>query len=174
MRPSLPTAESAYKAGAFALALAIGAILAAHGFERLGGYAPCELCLMQRWAYYAGIPALFLSLVLYTMGHGKSAGLLFFAASLAFLGNAGLGVYHSGVEWKFWPGPDTCSPAAGAMSALGSGTGGVLGDLGKTKVIRCDEAPWRLFGLSFAGWNVLLSFVLFTAALQAAFGAVRR
>lgn len=174
LQASLPTAESAYRAGAFALAMALGSIIVAHGFERFGGYAPCELCLMQRWAYYAGIPALFVSLVLYTMGHGKAAGFLFFAASLGFLANAGLGVYHSGVEWKFWPGPDTCSPPPGRMSTLGTGAGGVLGELGKTKVIRCDEAPWRMLGLSFAGWNVVLSFLIFTAALQAAFGAARR
>ncbi|MFM9942532.1 MAG: disulfide bond formation protein B [Hyphomicrobiaceae bacterium] len=171
LKPTSPTADSAYKAGALALALALASILAAHGFERFGGYAPCELCLLQRWAYYGGMPALFLSLVLTTMGHGKAAGFLFFAVALAFLANAGLGVYHSGVEWKFWPGPDTCS---GPVGTLGSGTGGVLNDLGRTRVMRCDEAPWRLLGLSFAGWNVVTSFLIFTAALQAAFAALRR
>ncbi len=29
--------------------------------------------------------------------------------ALAFLVNAGVGVYHSGVEWKWWPGPTSCS-----------------------------------------------------------------
>src|SRR5690606_11584832 len=104
-----PAHDSPYKAGAFALALVVSGILTALGFERLGGYPPCELCLMQRWAYYAGIPILFLALVLYTMGYGKAAGLLFFAVAAGFLANAGLGVYHSGVEWKFWAGPSACT-----------------------------------------------------------------
>jgi len=174
IRATTLTAEPSYRAGAFALALALGGIIVAHGFERIGGYPACELCLMQRWAYYGGIPAIFLSLVLYTMGHGKAAGFLFFAASLAFLANAGLGVYHSGVEWNFWPGPGTCSAAPGSIGTLGTGSGGVLGELSRTKVVRCDEAPWRMLGLSFAGWNVVLSFVVFTAALQAASASARR
>lgn len=165
------TTDSAYKAGAFALAMALGAILIAHGFERFGGYAPCELCLKQRWAYYAGIPGLFVALVTYTMGKTRLAAFLFFAVSLAFLANAGLGIYHAGAEWKFWPGPDTCS---NPIRPLGAGGGGVLGDLGKDRVIRCDEAAWRMLGLSFAGWNVVASFLIYVAILQAAFAAARR
>ena len=160
--------DSSYKAGAFALALALGAILVAHGFERFGGYAPCELCLQQRWAYYAGIPALFLALVLLTTGQRKAAGLLFFLVALAFLANTGLGIYHSGVEWKFWPGPTACSTG---LQPLGTGQGGILEGLKDTRVVRCDEAAWRKFGLSFAGWNAVLSVIVFAAAVQAAFGA---
>ena len=53
-----------YRAGALALVIAIGAIVTALGFEHIGGYTPCPLCLMERWAYYASIPALFVSLIL--------------------------------------------------------------------------------------------------------------
>ena len=165
------TAEPAYRAGALALLLALATILAALAFERFGGYAPCPLCLMQRWAYYAGIPALFLALVLVAAEWPRFAALLFFAVALGFLANAGLGIYHSGIEWAFWPGPDTCTAD---LKPLGSGAGGLLDKLGDTKVVRCDQAPWRFAGLSFAGWNVVASFVVFIAALQAAFGASAR
>lgn len=168
---TIATSDPSYRAGAFALALAMAAILAAIGFERIGGYEPCPLCLMQRYAYYAGIPGLFASLVLVTMGKARLAGLLFFAVSLMFLANSGLGVYHAGAEWKFWPGPDTCSATARPLS---NAVGGLLKDLEKVRVIRCDEAPWTFAGLSFAGWNVVLSFLIFVASLQAAFAAVRR
>ena len=165
------TFDPSYRAGGFALALAAGAILAAIGFERIGGYEPCPLCLMQRYAYYAGIPALFFSMVLVTMGQNRVAALAFFAVSLMFLANAGLGVYHAGAEWKFWPGPDTCAATARELS---TGAGSLLKDLEKVRVIRCDEAPWTFAGLSFAGWNVVLSFVIFVASLQAASAAARR
>jgi disulfide bond formation protein DsbB len=92
--------------------------------------------------------------------------------ALAFLANSGLAIYHSGVEWKFWPGPDTCSQAPGALAPIGGGS--LLDNLSKTRVIRCDEASWRFLGLSFAGWNVIGSFVIFIAALQAAFAATSR
>jgi disulfide bond formation protein DsbB len=59
------------------------------------------------------------------------------------------------------------------LTPLGGGKG-VLGSLEQARVVRCDEAAWRLWGLSFAGWNVIGSFVISMAALQAAFGATAR
>jgi disulfide bond formation protein DsbB len=41
-----------------------------------------------------------------------------------------------------------------------------------TRVIRCDEAPWTFLGLSFAGWNVVTSFLIVVASMQAAFAAL--
>lgn len=167
-RPAPATADPAYKAGATALMLTMIVIATAFGFEYIGGYAPCPLCLMQRYAYFAGIPVLFLALVLIATDRAGWAAAVFFVAALAFLANAGLGIYHAGAEWKFWPGPDTCASAA---APLGGGSGGLLQQLETTRVIRCDEAPWTLFGLSFAGWNVVTSFLIFAACLQAAFAA---
>lgn len=161
----------AYRTGAFALLLAIGVILTAWAFEKFGRYAPCPLCLQQRYAYYAGIPGLFAALVLVAAGRARWAGLLFFAVALGFLANAGLGVYHSGVEWELWPGPDSCS---GELAPLRAGGGGVLGSLESTSVPSCTKALWRLLGLSFAGWNVVASFVAFVAALKAAFAAAEQ
>ena len=148
-------AQSAYRSGAFALMLALGTILAALAFERFSGYDPCPLCLMQRFAYYAGIPALFAGLVLVAAERPKLAALLFFAVALGFLANSGLGVYHAGVEWKFWPGPDTCSAV---LKPLPLRTTDLLNNI--PVVTRCDEAAWRFAGLSFAGWNVVASLLL--------------
>ena len=164
-----PASREAYATGAFVLAVATATILAALAFEYIGKYLPCPLCLQQRYAYYAGIPLAFLAMVLLSVGKPRIAGLIFFLVSLAFLANAGLGVYQSGAEWKFWPGPETC----GTLQAIGSTGGGVLGKLDTVKVIKCDEAQWRLAGLSFAGWNVVVSMLLSVAAVKAAFAASR-
>ncbi len=96
---------------------------------------------------------------------------MFLLVAAAFLANAGLGAYHAGVEWKLWPGPETC--AATGVQPLGSGSGGVLGSLSKTRVIRCDEAPWHFLGLSLAGWNVVASLLLAAGAVSAALKAIR-
>ena len=167
-RPTSATADPAYKAGAGALMLAIAAIVAAYGFEYIGGYPPCPLCLMQRYAYFAGIPLLFGALVLLASERAGWAAALFGIVAFAFLANAGLGIYHAGAEWKFWPGPDTC---ASVSQALGGGWGGLLQQLEPPRVIRCDEAPWSFLGLSFAGWNVVISLLIAIAAVQAAFAA---
>lgn len=164
-----PERSAAYRLGGLALFLATGVILVALGFEHLGDYQPCPLCVMQRYAYYAAIPLLFVAMAL-SSEMPKFAALLFFAVALAFLANAGLGVYHAGAEWKFWDGPATCSGAQPAPTSAAD----LMKGLEESRVVRCDEAPWTFAGLSFAGWNVVASMVLFTATLKAAFLAVEQ
>lgn len=160
---------SAYRIGAFVLFAATATILTALGFEHLGGYQPCQLCLEQRWAYYAGIPVLFAALVLVASHKPKAAGILFFLAALGFLANSGLGIYHSGVEWKLWAGPAGCS----STQALPGSVGDLMKGLGQGgHIARCDDSAWRFAGLSFAGWNALISLALFAGALKAASAAV--
>lgn len=166
---SIHTSE-AYRLGSAALLGAVVVILTALAFQYLAGYAPCPLCLQQRWAYYAAIPALFAALVLVSSDKPSAAGVIFLLVSIAFLVNAGLGVYHAGAEWKFWPGPDTCAVTA---HPLGAGGGGLLKQLQTVRVARCDEAPWHFLGLSFAGWNVVASMLLWITSLLAAFATTR-
>jgi disulfide bond formation protein DsbB len=149
--------------------LALAAILAALGFEFFGGHAPCPLCLTERYAYYVGVPLLFLALVALAGGHPVIAATGFFLVALAFLANMGVGGYHTGAEWGFWPGPSTCS---GALQPLGT-TADLLKGLKTATVIRCDQASWWLFGLSFAGWNTVLSTCLWITSWQAGRVALR-
>jgi disulfide bond formation protein DsbB len=146
------------------LIAASAVILTALGFEYIGKYIPCPLCLQQRYAYYFAVPAAALAFF-FAQGQTTSvARALLIAIAVAFLVNAGLGVYHSGVEWKWWLGPDTC--ATGATSDLGALS--VAEQLANVQVVRCDEAAWRFLGLSFAGWNAVASAFL---AGVAAWGA---
>lgn len=138
------------------LAVAVATIAGAWVFEALG-YAPCELCLKQRWAYYTAIP---LAAVLLFVPDRCSAivkGGLWLLA-LIWLGSAIFGVYHSGVEWQWWAGPDTCG---------GGGLSGGLPDL-SAPVVLCDKAAIRILGLSLAGWNALISAALMLVAVAGA------
>ena len=157
----------AYQSGSAALFLAAASILVALGFQYLGGYYPCPLCFMQRYAYYVAIPALFAALALSSGGERNGAMALFGLVALAFLANAGLGIYHAGAEWKFWPGPDTCAGAQAVSTAADS----LIKELETTRVVRCDEAAIRMLGLSFAGWNVIASLVIAGLSARAATAA---
>ena len=146
---------STRNAALLVLAIATATIAGAWIFEYLG-YAPCPLCLKQRWAYYAGIPlALAVAAIATGNRNAAKAGLVLLA--LLWIGSAGFGAYHAGVEWKFWPGPGTC----------GGDLSGLLPDLSK-KVIACDEAAIRIFGLSLAGWNAVISLAMAAIALAGA------
>jgi disulfide bond formation protein DsbB len=84
--------------------------------------------------------------------------------ALAMLFNSGLALFHAGVEWKWWPGPQECS---GPLTDL-TGGGDLLSSLTNLTIVRCDEAAWRFLGLSLAGYDVLISLAL---AAIAAWGA---
>ena len=151
---------------AILFSVAFATILTAHVFERYGGYVPCHLCLQERYAYYFAVPA---SVIAFFTARGESFAItriLLLAIALAFVLNAGLGIYHSGVEWKWWAGPTECSGG----SLLSFGPAGV--DIENAKVVACDQAAWRFLGLSFAGWNAVMSGLL--AAIAAYGGALRR
>lgn len=130
-------------------ALALGGALA---IEHIGGIRPCPLCLDQRIAYYAAVPLGTLAFFLASGRRSWSLAILILL-SLGFAINAGLGIYHSGIEWGWWPGPDSCSGAA----SIATSTDELLKSLNQPQVVRCDEAPLRIFGLSLAGYSALLS-----------------
>jgi len=161
--------QEAYKWGATCFLAATGIILSALGFEHVGGYAPCELCLQQRYAYYIGIPALFIALTFLALEKYGAAMIIFFLMSLAFLANAALGTYHAGIEWGFWPGPATCA-GNGLQPLAGSGVD-MLKSLANPTGPSCGLATWRFLGLSFAGWNVVICVALTIGCLKAAFAS---
>ncbi len=153
---------------ALAIAVIAAATLAgAWFFQLVLDIRPCPLCLEQRYAYYLAIPLG--ALVAFAAARDAPRAVLLAGLAvlaLAALGNAWLGAYHAGVEWQFWQGPTECS---GPVVNLGS-AGNLLQRLDTVKVIRCDEVQWRFFGLSLAGYNVLISLSM---AAIAGWGIVR-
>jgi disulfide bond formation protein DsbB len=145
-------------AAAAAIVVVGAATIAGAWFFQFGlGLRPCPLCLEQRYAYYFAIPLAAMVLLGDQAGASRKVLLAALAAiALLMLWNAGLGVYHSGVEWKWWEGPQTCG---GALGDLGT-AGGLLEKLQTVDVVRCDEAPWRFLGLSLAGYNAFISLAL--------------
>jgi disulfide bond formation protein DsbB len=143
------------------IALAAGgsaALLAgAFAFQHLGGMAPCELCLWQRWPHAAAIAIGAAALALGTGG-------LAWAGAVAALATAGIGAYHTGVERKWWDGPAACS--GGDMGALTSDQ--LFDRIMSAPLVRCDEVPWDMLGLSMASWNALIALALAALWIAAA------
>ncbi len=135
-----------------------GAVTSALGFQYIGGYIPCALCYIQRNPYYAGVPLGLIAVALIVFNAPARLVRLFLALILILmLVGAGLGVYHSGVEWHFWPGPDSCSAP---VDSVPSSANDLFDNLNKIKGPSCTEAALRVLGLSFAGWNVVSSLIL--------------
>jgi disulfide bond formation protein DsbB len=154
-------AGSTLTAALLVLVVAAATIAGAWFFQLVLDIQPCPMCLEQRYAYYTIIP---LS-VLVAIGAAKGAprplliaGLVVIA--LVAVGNSVFGVYHAGVEWKFWQGPTDCT---GPVVDFGK-AGGLLDQLDKVKVVRCDEVQWTFLGVSLAGYNALISGLMATIA----------
>jgi disulfide bond formation protein DsbB len=137
-------------------------ILGAWYFQLVVKLPPCPLCLEERIPYYTVIPLSFLTLVAALLHAPRQLiAIGFLAIVAAMLCSAALGAYHAGVEWRFWPGPTDCSGPMTDFTKQGS----LLGQLQSVQVVRCDEAAWRLFGISLAGYNAIVSLILAAIAV---------
>jgi disulfide bond formation protein DsbB len=147
---------------ALGMAVTVGTAL---GFQHIGGYIPCKLCLEQRIPYYVGVPVMVLALLAAALKAPAivTRGLLL-AGALLMTWSIYLGGFHAGVEWGWWPGPTDCGVVAAPQ-----GGGSLLDQLDAVVPPSCDQAAGRFAGLSFAGWNVIASVVLAAIAYVAAF-----
>jgi disulfide bond formation protein DsbB len=158
-------ANTMLTAALLVLVIAAATIAGAWFFQLVVGLQPCPMCLEQRYAYYALIPLS--ALVALGAARGAPRPLLIaglVAIALVAAGNSAFGVYHAGVEWKFWQGPTDCTGPLVDFSKAG----GLLDQLDKVKVVRCDEVQWRFLGLSLAGYNALISALMAAIAVWGA------
>lgn len=150
------------------LVVALATIAGAWGFELIGKYQPCALCLQERVPYYIGVPLALVAVVGAFAGADRLSRLLLLVLAAVFLWSAYKGVYHAGVEWKWWEGPTTC----GVVNTADRPVGTTLLDQLNFHPPSCTEATWRFpnaeWGLSFAGWNAAISGFLVVVALAGA------
>jgi disulfide bond formation protein DsbB len=136
--------DIAFALGALALALIVGAL----GFQYIAHMPPCEMCHWQRWPLIA---AAFVG-ILGGLFVKRDAGMAFWLALLVILlvaASGAIGVDQAGVEWKWWEGPQACT---GKLMGFHG-----LDDLNVPGQVRCDLPSFRLFGLSLAGYNAIIS-----------------
>jgi len=139
MTPSIKLAQR-LALGVPALLIA-GAYVSEYGF----GLYPCEMCWWQRYPHFAAIALALLSTIT-----RRREPLLAFAA-LAIMVSGAIGAFHAGVEYGWWEGITACA------NTIGAGGGDPLEAIMNAPLVRCDVAPWSLFGISLAGWNALIS-----------------
>jgi len=151
-----------------AFLLGLATIAGAWGSELIGGFLPCELCYQQRWPYYIGLPILAATVYLWDRSAPIVPAVLSAVVALVFVWGAWLAGYHAGVEWHFWPGPTGCTGLGESLSM------DQFTDLDSSRVVPCDTPQIRILGLSFAGWNAVISVVLVALLSVAATRQARR
>lgn len=135
-----------------AIALSVAMLAAAHGFERIGGLAPCPLCLRQREVYWALIAMAVTGLAWWRIDP-KPRFLIALNVLIGLVFGVGVIVaaYHAGVEWQVFPPPDGCTggEAVDPFAAVALDQ--------RFQVVSCTAAPFYFAGLSMAGWNGVAS-----------------
>lgn len=129
--------------------IGVGMLLTAFFFQYVLGLEPCILCVLQRWPY---VLAIALGLIAWRFPETRAA--VYLWSVVTFVTGGGIAAYHVGVEQRWWEGTSAC----GGGSPLGSADPAALMEqLLATPVVACDQIPWALFGISMAGYNVLMS-----------------
>lgn len=129
-------------ARALALTLPAALLGGAYVGELVFGLYPCEMCWWQRWPHFAALGLALLACF------APPARLWTGLAALAIIGSGLIGGFHAGVEYDWWEGITGCARIDGSIDVL---------DPSAAPLVRCDTAPWDLFGISLAGWNFLFS-----------------
>ncbi len=128
------------------------------------GYAPCKMCIWQRWPHAVALAFGLVALL-------APARLLALGGGLAALTTSGIGAYHAGVEYGWWPGPDSCTGSGEGLAGLSGAD--LLSFETTERIVMCDEVAWALGGISMAGWNAIFSLLLaimWAVALRRGFG----
>jgi disulfide bond formation protein DsbB len=144
-------APSLGPAKALALIVPAALLAGAFAFEHIGGLYPCEMCWWQRWAHMAALP---FALLAWLLGGRLADGgrLLVRLAAAAILASGLIAVYHAGVEADIFEGITQCTSVQS-----GGSNAELLAQIMAAPIVRCDEVPWSLWGVSMAGWNAILS-----------------
>ena len=116
------------------------------------GYAPCAMCIWQRWPHAAAIAIGAVALLMLPNRVLPALG------ALAAATTAIIGVYHTGVERDWWEGPASCTSAGGGLGGLSGGD--LLSTEAAPRLILCDEVSWEFLALSMPSWNALFSALL--------------
>lgn len=149
------TSDFARKQPVLAATFGSFAILAGAFVFQFLGFAPCPMCIWQRWPHAIAVG---LGLIILTTG-GRPLMLL---AALTMLVSAGLGGFHAGVEQKWWPGPASCTNVGESLTGL-SGADLLPSAGDAAPLVMCDEIVWDTWGLgiTMAGWNFVFSLIFF-------------
>ena len=147
-------------AGTIILLASVTVVGTALGTQYLGGLQPCELCLYERWPYYAVIV---LGVLALPSRSRRLHRLVFRLWVLIFAASALLGLYHVAVEHHWLAGPAACSGGlaqAGSVEALQRALEG-------RQPVSCDAPQWSYRGITLAGLNLAASIVLVFLSLWA-------
>ena len=130
------------------------ALLASAFVFQLLGYAPCAMCIWQRYPHGVAVAAGLMLLI------GLPVFLTLLVGAFSAAATAAIGVFHTGVERDWWEGPTSCTGSDDALSGLSGSALLPSATDEPVNLVMCDEVVWEFLTLSMASWNAIWSGVL--------------
>jgi disulfide bond formation protein DsbB len=139
------------------LTASAGALAAAFAGQYIFGLEPCVLCLYQRLPWAAAV-VVAVTALLAGAGRGRARPAVWPVLLCAGLFAAGsvLALYHVGVEEHWWGSLAGCAGTPVGSLSIEDLRAEALASAPRP----CDRVDFRLFGLSLAGWNAIMSTLL--------------
>ncbi len=141
------------------LIFCISILLFAYFVEYVLKHPPCNLCLISRIPYLASI--ILVIIVLYLRQYEK---MILISIGLFFVFGTIISFYHLGIEQGFINESLICNLGSGGKTTSAQD---LLKQLEMNNV-SCKDVTFKIFGLSLASFNTIVSFVISTIILRTA------
>jgi disulfide bond formation protein DsbB len=123
---------------------------------------PCYLCLWQRVPYAVVIMLSVMGVIATKQVGVKYGAFNILLCGVAFLINSGIAFFHVGVEQQWW------SSGCSVPNLSGMSPEEMMAAIQSAPAVSCQDIPFELFGISMAGYNVMLCLALGVYSLIAA------
>ena len=140
------------------LVFCVFSLLFAYFVEYILGHAPCNLCLIERVPYVATIILTFFVLIL-----KKYEKITLLIIGLFFAFGLIVSFYHFGIEQGFFKESLVCDLGSG----MGSSSAQELLKELEIKKVSCKDITFRIFGLSLATFNTIISLAISVIVISA-------
>ena len=133
------------------LLISIIALISAFFIEYILGHQPCNLCILERIAYFLAIIVILLN---YKFIEFEKFFILFL--TIIFLFGTVLSLYHLGIEQGLIQESLVCDLKSGS-NLLSKEE--ILKQL-QEKSVSCKDVTFKIFGLSLTSYNILISILI--------------
>ena len=141
------------------LIFCISILLFSYFVEYVLKHPPCNLCLIARIPYLATI--ILIIIVLFLSQYEK---IILISIGLFFVFGTIISFYHLGIEQGFINESLICNLGSGGKTTSAQD---LLKQL-EMKNVSCKDVTFKIFGLSLASFNTIVSFVISTIILRTA------
>lgn len=133
--------------------ISTGVLITAYIMENYFGIQSCAMCKYERMFFAISIP---ITIIFYIINRWRNPGLLILC--LLFITSAAFAFYHVLIQLNILPLPAFCKPIDIPLDISIEDAASMIMD---TSYVPCNKITWSLFGISLAGYNFMLSLMIF-------------